>query len=427
MTARRFILLLLAATFAVAPPIARAQTVDAVRVREFIEQNAELLDAATALVQETNSTKARGSLETARALHKQSVTLLEQDAAGLAARVAFRAREVIQQTIALAKREARIEEQALKAIERAAFRLEQARTAFEDAGSGDPAARRLIMEASDNLRRAREQLQQHTFEVSLKLAESSASLSLRALRLLRRDAAGAGDVQDELERTEQVLERLADVRATLPPAMLNLADRGVELQRHARISAEDGDVAVAREQTLAARNLALRALRAAGGGEAAAENVQLAVATTDEIVERARELGGETGDPAVVRRIEEASRVQANARRALEASEFEAALRQTMHARGIVREALGGAGERVDPAAVESAMARTDEVIERLQDMLDAHDDTDARSMLQRARARQEEARRALQDGDARRALALTKVANHLAREGLRRLGDAPF
>jgi len=61
---------------ALAPVPARSQTVDTANVREFIERNAELLDVAATLVQETNSTKARGSLDTARALHAQSIKLL---------------------------------------------------------------------------------------------------------------------------------------------------------------------------------------------------------------------------------------------------------------------------------------------------------------------------------------------------------------
>jgi tetratricopeptide (TPR) repeat protein len=419
-----FTLVTLAA--ALGPVSARAQTVDAANVREFIERNAELLDVAATLVAETNSTKARGSLETARSLHVQSVKLLEESRPALAARVALRTREVIQQTIAIAKREARLEEQAMKAIERAAIRLEQARTAFEDAGSGDAAARRLILEANDNLRRAREQLQQHTFEVSLNLAESSASLSLRALRLLRRELVDADEVQDEIERTEQVLERLADVRPTLPPTLVNLSNRAIELQAQARAGVVTGDVALARERTLAARSLALRALRVASGGEASAENVQRAVAITDDILERARELAPETGDRNVVARIAEASRAQELARHSLEQSEFETALRQTMRARAMIRDALGSGGS-VDVGAVETALARTDELLGRLQNAVESHDDARAGDVLRRARAHQEEARHAFADRDPRRALALTKVANNLAREGLRLLGDVAF
>ena len=412
---------------ALVPLPARSQTVDDATVREFIERNAELLDVAATLVQETNSTKARGSLDTARALHAQSIKLLEENRPGLAARVALRTREVIQQTIAIAKREARLEEQALKAIERAAFRLEQARTAFEDAGSRDAAARRLLLEANDNLRRAREQLQQHTFEVSLNLAESSAALSLRALRLLRHDLVDADDVQDEIERTEQVLERLADVRPALPPALVNLADRAIDLQAQARAGAVAGDLAIARERTLAARSLGLRALRVASGGETSAENVERAVAATDDILERARELMQETGDRHAAERMADASRAQDAARHSLARSEFEAALRQTMRARTIVRDALGGSSATVDAAAVETALARTDELLGRLQNALESRDDAQARDVLRRARARQEEARHAFADGDPRRALALTKVANNLAREGLRLLGDVAF
>jgi hypothetical protein len=45
-------------------------------LRDFIQRNAELLQHAKALVSETNSVKARASLQTAAALHQQSVTSL---------------------------------------------------------------------------------------------------------------------------------------------------------------------------------------------------------------------------------------------------------------------------------------------------------------------------------------------------------------
>ncbi|MDH4035867.1 MAG: hypothetical protein OEX18_01685 [Candidatus Krumholzibacteria bacterium] len=394
-------------------------------VRGFIERNAELLGVATAVVQETNSIRARGLLETATTLHKQSVGLLEQNSNAQAGRVAVRAREVIQQTISVAKRDARIEEQAVRTMERATTRLEQARIVFEEDGNDKIVARRLILESADNLRRAREQVQQHMFETSLRLAESSLALSNRAIRMLRRDGLGP-DVAEEIDRTQSIIERAGESRASHDPALNRLLEQANELQRRAVRSAERGDAAIAVEQTRGARNLALRAMRAGGGAGASDEEQAVrAVALTDAVLEGARDVLGESAHDGATRRVEEAARQQDDARRALGDGDYKRALALSTSAREAVRAALRGMDVAVDPASVESALARTDDAITKLGDTIAGSDRATAREFFERATSRQREARAALGDGDPRRALALTRVAHNLARSGLSAMKDA--
>jgi len=414
------LLLLALAAGATAPAVSYAQ--DGSRVRELIEQNGELLDAATALVNETNSLKARSSLVTARELHARSIELLNQGAFAMAARVAFRAREVIQQTIMIAKRDARLEEQAQKAIERAALRLDQARSALDEAGTDQPAPRRLLHEAVDNLRQAREQMQEHRFAVALRLADASAALSMRALRMVRGDAPGTlsqDDVRDELERTDRVIEHLTDVRGDLPSGLTASADQATDMQRRARASASDNALERAREETLAARELALRALRVLEPQGGDPENAQAILEQTDELLARA----GDAVTGSAPRALDEARDVQASARRSLAAGNPEAATKQSLRARDMVRSLLDEAA--ANPRTVEAALARTDESLARLAEQLADKPDPRGAEMLENARARQSEARRAVADGDPRRALALTRVATRIARDAMARTGDA--
>ena len=431
MRTRPLILALFATALAMAPRAATAQYGDGTQVREFIARNGELLGEATALVQETNSVKARGLLATATSLHAQSLGLLDQNQPLMAGRVALRAREVIQQTISVARREARIEGQAARMMERAAMRLEQARAAFEEAGHDDVNVRRMIVESTDNLRRAREQMQEHMFETALRLAESSLTMSTRAMRLMRRDGRGP-DLAEEIDRTQRVIDRVTESRPLPDPALERMIDQAIELQRRAARSAEQGEPAVAVEQTRGARNLALRVLRAIsvsvwGGGAAGAsseDEALRAVALTDDILEGARGMLAESPDDAVARRIEDASRRQEDARRALDAGDYPRALALTGAARDAVRTALRSVDVAVDPAAVEAALARTDDAIARLRAALADGGYEGARGFLERASARQRDARAALADGAPKRALALTRVAHNLARSGLSALED---
>lgn len=333
---------LIAALFvAVLAAPSSGQSADAADVHTFIARNAMLLKRASAIVEKTGNPRARDLLETAINLHRQSQALLDKGSVPEAGRVAMRVRRIIQQTIAVAR--------------------------------------------------------------------------------------GDGRLEEEIGRTQRVLERLSQMHGALPPPLAHLADQAAEMQSRARQSAEHGDADMAIEQTRGARDLAMRALRAAGPpGESPVASARRAVSLTDEILDGARSVVEDSPDPDLARRIEQTARQQEDARRALDAGDSGRAMHLTMDARESLRAALRAAAGPVDPAIVETALKRTDEVIARLRKALDHHDDADARDLLQRATARQEQARRALGDGQPRRALVLSKVAFHFARTALDRVGGGP-
>ncbi|MCK4775321.1 MAG: hypothetical protein KAT30_11065, partial [Candidatus Krumholzibacteria bacterium] len=199
-----------------APTTASAQTVgDLTRLRDYINRNAELLDSARELVNATNSVKARQSLDAAAKLHQQSVSLLNTgvDSRELsrAYTVAKKAREVIHQTIGIAKREAKLEKNAVEAIERATERLERARQIRDETGTRDAAGvNRLLEEAHTQLKRSQDNLREHLFEVSLRLAVSSDEFSTRAIEIIKRTSSNIGMVEHEITRTERLLDRLRE-------------------------------------------------------------------------------------------------------------------------------------------------------------------------------------------------------------------------
>lgn len=406
-----------------APNVARSQT-DLTNLREAIQRNGELLEEAASLVMQTNSSKARASLDAARKLHQYSLALLEQgDSPLLTARVTAKAREAILQTIALAKREARIEEQALAAIERATARLEQARNAFEEYGDErNVAARKFIQEANDQLQRGRNHMREHMFAVALQLANASHALSTRAITMLKRDALTTDFVLREIERTEGTLERVAD-RAGDGDDRRALAflDDARSLQQRARASMNAGELRLALEQTTRAREIATRTMRVLDQTAAPErDEVARALQFTDDLIESARDIGGQPAPG-----LDEALRIQSHAHDEFAGGHNRQAMRLTMRAREILRDAVRAFDHPVAPEAVEEGLARTDDLIARLADAVEATgSDGDAPSLLKRARERQESARAFLASGDTRRALALTRVAASLAREGLHRLGN---
>lgn len=394
-------------------------------LQQAIERNEELLARAFELVHETNSTKARTSLEAAVKLHQLSRKLAEGDDLQAAARATLRARQAILNTINIAKREARAEEGALKAMERARIRLQQAMRMFEDAGRPDDSpARKLVEEARNQLARARNNLQEHLFDVAIQLANASTELSARAIRMLTRDDIGPEFVLREIERTDDVLERLRGIDQSMEPRAERALSEAIDLQNRARQNARNDKFRIALEQTRRARGIALRVAGRGGDGEAAPERVERALAFTDELLEQAYAAARENNLERAIQHLDDASRLQQQAKRSYADGQYRAALTMTGRARDAARRTLGAMQKPLDADEVARALAATDREIERAGAAVANSDNETAQSLLERAGVRQRAARAALDSRDLRRALALTRVARNLARGALSELGD---
>ncbi len=400
---------------------------DLTNLTQAIERNEELLMQAAELVRQTNSVKARSSLQAAVKLHELSKAQLLNDRPVLAVASATRARQAILNTINIAKREAKLEEQAMKAMERANVRLQQARAAFEEVGDRDDVpARKLIEEAHHQLQRARNNMQEHMFSVALQLANASAALSTRAITMLKRDGISQESVLREIERTDSVIERVTSSdQLEQHEVAARAIEQAMELQNRAKSNVRRDNLRLALEQTLRAREIALRVIKSARGGQGPSEDaVARAIEFTDGLLEHAMEMAREQDAERAHDALEQAVRLQNQAKDEFGKGEYGAAMRMTLRAREIAKRALGAMKKPMDAATVANTLAQTDAVIEQLRSRLEDSDNETAQALYERARDRQANARTALEAGELRRALALTRVARNLARRGLAEIGD---
>jgi len=413
---------------ALAAPLYAQHAGDLLDLDAAVARNEELLAQAAELVMQTNSVKARTSLEAARALHERSKQLVSSgDNRQMAMRVTAQARQAILNTISLAKREARLEDQAIKAMELATVRLLQARAAWEDAGSpADAPARKLIEEAQEQLQRSRGNMREHMFGVALQLAQSSAELSSRAIQMLRRDSIGPADIFAEIERTDVIIERVASRMEDGPRDMgARALEEARGLQNRARHNARNDSYRIALEQTRRARDLALRAMKSsAGPATLPQEEVERAIAFTEGLLAQARELSGPDAPARVRDQLAEAARLQDLARDRLAAREPRAAHETTLRARETLKDALRGLDRPLDAGAIHEALVRTDEVLDRLDRRLAGSSASEAAALFERARARQADAWNAFEKEDLRKALALTRVARSLATRALEEIAN---
>lgn len=407
------------------PVPAPAQT-DLTELQAAIERNAELLAQAEALVRETNSVKARAALDAARKLHESSLSLLRFGSALRAGTTAREAREAILRAIAIARHEAKLEQDALRAMERAWQRFDQARAALDDYGGRDDGApRKLVEEARVQLQRARDNMQEHMFEVALHLARASYDLSARALQLLKRNGVSPERVMREVNRTDNVLARIDERDLSSRPDVERLLRDARDLQQRAKQNARTDRLRLALEQTQRARGVALRILKTTGAADGHdEESVTRALQFTDEVLERSLDYARQHGLDNARRQLQEAERTQLEAKERFEGGDLEGAMRLTLHAREMAKRSVRGVDRPVDRGSVEAALRRTDEALTRLRAAVSESDDAQAQSLYERAAQRQAGAWEALETRQPRKALALTKVARDLAEKAMRLLGE---
>lgn len=431
MTIQRLCIVVLMTCFllALGSTEAQSQTADDLtNLRDAIARNAELLTAAKELVSETNSVKARASLAAAAKLHAESIIYLNMGTGSnllRAGQLARHAREAILQTISLAKREAKLEAGAFKAMERAAQRLEQARHLLAENRDHDSLPpRKLVEEAQGLLKRARDNMREHLFEVALRLAITSEQLSARAITMLKRDFSDLESIELELEKTDRVLERAADrIDQDAEPAARKMFEDAQQLQRKAKNYYRNENPRLALDLTRRSRNLAMRVLKMLAS-LANRENVEGAIRLTDMLILEAKEMVADRDARRLQKRIEQAEEIQREAKRRFEHGDYQRALKLTLKARGVLREALGSIKQILNKREVRQALLETDEILDRLGAALEASDNKTAADLYERASANQKKAWREFRNDRLRAALAHTRLARRLARSALRRLRD---
>jgi tetratricopeptide (TPR) repeat protein len=240
--------------------------------------------------------------------------------------------------------------------------------------------------------------------------------------MLRRDTVVPEKVIREIARTDRLLERADEQGGRRGTRILREAR---EIQDRAKNNARETKFRLAMEQTQRARMLARQVLKSSseyrGIDEESAAN---AIELTDRILHEAYEIAREKKMTAATEKLDEALRIQQNAKDRLNDGRYESALRLTRQAREIIKKAMRAIDNPIDLHRVKEALEQTDQALVRVRSALTARDDDAAGALYKRAAARQASAWDAYESGQLRRALANTKIARNLAKKALRQLGD---
>src|SRR5262245_12934680 len=151
----------------------------------------------------------------------------------------------------------------------------------------------------------------------------------------------------QLERTRELLdrarERIEECNSDRARSRLRAA---VEMQERAEASAREGRYLAALQLTLSARERAHQALRLCNLEENLKESAERALARTDELIARAREVVRQSDVEGAHRALDRAVEVEAEAWTQFRAEHFEASLRLTQSARTFAHRAIRLAGAR---------------------------------------------------------------------------------
>jgi hypothetical protein len=228
-------------------------------------------------------------------------------------------------------------------------------------------------------------------------------------------------LQDAIELTDRRIQQAQELLAATPdPRAQAELDQAVALQGHAKAAFAEGRYSVAARATFDARIHADRAI-AIVRGLPDPGRVEEQLQRTRELLDRARDRLAGCEAPAARDLLRTALEMQQRAEQAYRETRYLAALQLTMSARERALRALRlcNAGESLEER-VSTALQRTDEVLARAHEVVDAGTDERAGRLLANADSLQARAKAEAEAGHLRLALRLTLQAREQASRAIR-------
>lgn len=389
--------------------------IDAEKAREAIERTDEVIAAASEIVRDTRSNKARMALEYAMKLQNKAKNNAGLSYHGIAYQLTNQARKEAWHSINLARTDARQEERTKRLFEYTREKLIMLRARIAETGVRDERTLRLMTESRGLLEKAKINHQQLRGELALKLSENALRLANQAemrfrrslnlmemcqrrLTLLERlserayahvEGSGDGKAAMQLRKTEEQLTRARDAFAAgrYDVCRMNVekAERILRSMTRNTTRTHTGDP----ENMMAeAKRLQQRAEEMIGAREGASENVYML--------------------------LEQARRMLDRAESELAEGNSEEALRLMEEARRMLRTAVEEARTNVPPEQAAGEVERAAELGEMVRATLEQCEAEGARNLFERANEHMVRARENLDKGQRDRAVAEARIARNL-------------
>lgn len=318
------------------------------RVEREVARTQELWEDVNGRVEQTSAASVRTLVERAAEIQTQAKRALQM-AESMFAQDAGRADDQLRSSLALTLRARDMTTRAARQLrdelsqeENARRTLERVRQQHDRLRNRDEARRSPLWDqATQLLEQARLQWRESNFEQALRLAQNASSV----LEMLEERTGGAADadrVEMELQRAEELLQRVRDRAGDRGAPRL---DQAQTLLREARQALDDGRTELAAERTRAA--LRLLAGHDDAGDDRSGDQIERALERLDAQIERFAERMGDEAPQSAQRLLRQARDERDRARRAVEAGQESQARQHVRAAADLlarIQKQLGGRG-----------------------------------------------------------------------------------
>ncbi|HER43674.1 MAG TPA: hypothetical protein ENO08_04365 [Candidatus Eisenbacteria bacterium] len=389
---------------------------DPEKVQEAIATTQQIIEQARSIVMESASQKARLMLEQAESMQMSAEGKLSTNSLRQSLNLTLEARQLAYQAIAIARQEMKAEGTIMRTIEETSERMAKVRDQMIEYDIRGDRAVKLLDEARNMLEKTRLNLQQHRYQLALKLAESARGRALQAEQYVNRIRSMKGTVERKLALLEKLKERAAERINVLEndQARMQLELVGEQVDQTRQLLNEHRYMAAKLslencEKTF--RNL-IRQFPSQN-----LNDPEVMLEESYRLLARAEEmLGSEDYAEDTERRgfIDEAKRLLTRAGDELAENRNESALRLINEARALLRLATSDEGGEMTKEEVRSQIERIEAMGDDVAGAVEGCDAPGVRMLLDRAAARLAKARQFLDEGELPNAEAEARIARNL-------------
>ncbi len=234
----------------------------------------------------------------------------------------------------------------------------------------------------------------------------------------------------EIGRTDRIIARAAEqLGIAVSNRSGSVLDQAIRIQANAKAALVDHNLKVAMMLTMEARDLARRALESAEIDVKAHESIRDLIESTKDQIDRASPIVTDQGDLQARRLLASGESQLQLADDAYRDQDYRKAIRLAVSARDLVQRAMdraSGGSRPATGAGVDSAIDRTDSLIEELRNGMQENDNAGARTLLDEAVTLQAKAKKLQLTQHPALAFRMTTQARQAALDGLLLLARNP-
>lgn len=315
-----------------------------------------------------------------------------------------------------------IREEVKKELEKTDRVIERAKEAVRE--SGNPKAQSLLEIAINLQTRAKEAFDQERIKLAGKLTLQAREKAFEAIGLTKRNEENENLVLKAIERTDEIIAKAKeDALLSDSPRASSLLEVAIRNQERAKEFYHERKLKMALKLTLEARELAQKSMELTDRKDKLERIAKNQLERTDRLIDKAGPIIKESGSLRAQELFDEGVNLQEKAWDLFRQNRFGLAIKGTQRARSFVLRALGIVEENVTPQMVKKAIQQNDELIEKVGPQIKVSGNQQAINLFEEGLSHQEKAKRYLDDGKLKAALAQAKVADRLITKAFDMIG----